>query len=269
MPPCHSLVVVVLLRQGAQLTIRVSVCRGGHRSDVYLCGGQSNQQYTPRSMAGMNNMTAEIAAADGYGDTVRFMTAGMESVCGTPGAPSGRELPRADCSKPWLQLNPNISVKQWAQDGMEEQYINGSWHNFSCGRGHACREPWARASAVSLGAQAWNTFSAMCWLVGRDIHDGLGGSVPIGLISSNWGGTPVESWLPAAAAKSCNHNAQGGQLYNTMIAPFAVGPMALTGATWYQGESNIGNSDFSKNARDYRCAARTHQVVLAAHEQQH
>ena len=77
-------------------------------------------------------------------------------------------------------------------------------------------------------------------LTGRDIHDALGGSVPIGLISSNWGGTPVESWLPEAAAKSCNRNAQAGSHYNTMIAPFTVGPMALTGATWCTPEIPAG-----------------------------
>jgi hypothetical protein len=27
-----------------------------------------------------------------------------------------------------------------------------------------------------------------------------------------------------------------------MIAPFAVGPMALTGFTWYQGEANTANA---------------------------
>ena len=36
--------------------------------DVFLCGGQSNMQYTPRSMDGMNNMSAEIAAADNYAE---------------------------------------------------------------------------------------------------------------------------------------------------------------------------------------------------------
>ena len=200
--------------------------------DVFLCGGQSNMQYTPRSMAGMNNMSAEIAAADSYSDTMRFFTAGMESVCGTPGSGSGRALPRVNCTEPWTQLNPNISVTNWTSDGSEAQFINGTWMNESCGKGHACREPWARASAEHLGSQAWNTFSAICWLVGRDVHDALGGEVPIGLISSNWGGTPVEMWLPETAAKSCSRNAQGGGFYNTMIAPFAVGPMALTGATW-------------------------------------
>eukprot|EP00908_Phaeocystis_cordata_P008726 Transcript_19422.p1 GENE.Transcript_19422~~Transcript_19422.p1 ORF type:complete len:329 (-),score=91.77 Transcript_19422:118-1104(-) len=33
-----------------------------------------------------------------------------------------------------------------------------------------------------------------------------------------------------------------------MIAPFTVGPMALTGASWYQGESNVGAAAF------YSCA---------------
>ena len=31
--------------------------------DVFLCGGQSNMQYTPRSMAGMNNMSAEVRSS--------------------------------------------------------------------------------------------------------------------------------------------------------------------------------------------------------------
>jgi len=33
-----------------------------------------------------------------------------------------------------------------------------------------------------------------------------------------------------------------------MIVPYTVGPMALKGATWYQGESNVGQTDY------YTCA---------------
>ena len=137
--------------------------------DVFLCGGQSNMQYTPRSStsyaAHMNNMTAELAAADAYGDSMRLFTAGMESVCGTPGATdSGRALPRSDCSKPWPQLQPNVSVSasDWTQNGTEEQLINGSWHKEVCGYGRACRAPWARASSRALGAQAWNVRRHVC-----------------------------------------------------------------------------------------------------------
>jgi len=50
------------------------------------------------------------------------------------------------------------------------------------------------ASAAALGGvtstapkgAGWNTFSAVCWLTGKYIHDALGGTVPIGLISNNW-----------------------------------------------------------------------------------
>ena len=34
-----------------------------------------------------------------------------------------------------------------------------------------------------------------------------------------------------------------------MIAPFAVGPMAVTGFTWYQGESDLG----FPNSNNYKC----------------
>ena len=51
--------------------------------DVLLCSGQSNMQYTPKSMSGMNNATAEIASADAYADTMRFFTVGQQTSCGS------------------------------------------------------------------------------------------------------------------------------------------------------------------------------------------
>lgn len=42
-------------------------------------------------------------------------------------------------------------------------------------------------------------YTAVGYYFARDIHREIG--VPIGLVNSNWGGTPVEAWLPAAAAR--------------------------------------------------------------------
>jgi len=96
----------------------------------------------------------------------------------------------------------------------------------------------AGAKTVTDGSR-FNYFSAVCWFFGKGIHDGLGGKVPIGLVSNNWGGTRVEQWMSPSTSLPCGH-ASSGELYNAMIVPYTVGPMAVTGFTWYQGESDIG-----------------------------
>lgn len=95
----------------------------------------------------------------------------------------------------------------------------------------------------------------------------LGGKVPIGLLSTNWGGTPIEAWMPVDAINSCAAESRApddqvqredlswnpdrrragdadpnspAALYNTMLAPLQH--MSITGALWYQGESNVGSS---------------------------
>ena len=169
---------------------------------VRVCrvSSQSNMQYTPHSMAGMNNASAEIAAADAFTD-IRYFTVGMDI---------GSDVPLN-------QLNPNFRHR-----------------DPTCAGGKSCRTNWTHASAAALGAQAWDTFSAVCWLFGRDVYRRLNGTVPIGLVSSNWGGTPIQSWQPLASARDCtSKGAKGGNLYNAMIAPYTVGPMALHGVTWY------------------------------------
>lgn len=48
-------------------------------------------------------------------------------------------------------------------------------------------EPWARVSPKSVA-----NFSAVAYFFGRDLGEKL--HIPIGLIESNWGGTPGEAW---------------------------------------------------------------------------
>lgn len=92
------------------------------------------------------------------------------------------------------------------------------------------QQPWSVANNLSLFASdhgSFSYFSAVCWFFGKEVSDGLDNQVPIGLISNNWGGTRVELWM------------RSGDLFNAMIHPYLMGPMALTGFTWYQGEANI------------------------------
>ena len=59
---------------------------------------------------------------------------------------------------------------------------------------------WSVASNVTAASGA---NSAVCWLYGRMIHEGLGG-VPMGLVHTSWGGTSIEWWSPPGALKDCN-----------------------------------------------------------------
>ena len=94
---------------------------------------------------------------------------------------------------------------------------------------------WQEATPDSV-----KTFSAVGYYFGRDLQRDL--KVPIGLISSNIGGTTAERWMSKDAIDSNPEikdmrSPQGRHdLYNAMIAPLA--PYGVKGAIWYQGESN-------------------------------
>jgi sialate O-acetylesterase len=99
------------------------------------------------------------------------------------------------------------------------------------------------------GPGAVDRFSAAGYYFGRDLEKAL--NKPVGLIESDWGGTPAQAWTPRAflennpdlkglVPKTFNGKAanQGTVLYNGMIAPLQ--PYAIKGVIWYQGESNAG-----------------------------
>ena len=103
-------------------------------------------------------------------------------------------------------------------------------------------EPWQVASNTTIredfgpGHTLFSTFSAVCWFFGRGVADALarraGTPVPVGLISSNWGGTKLEVWTPPDAFGACGRAVEAAPMYNAMIVPYTVGPMALAGFTW-------------------------------------
>lgn len=94
-------------------------------------------------------------------------------------------------------------------------------------------------------------FSSVAYFFGRELHQNL--KVPVGIINSSWGGTPVEVWLKkelitedaqlAQASKKLNEVAwwpsNPGLAYNAMIHP--ITKFNIAGCIWYQGESNRVN----------------------------
>ncbi|MDO3695361.1 sialate O-acetylesterase [Wenyingzhuangia sp. chi5] len=83
--------------------------------------------------------------------------------------------------------------------------------------------------------------------------------VPVGLMVSAWGGTPIEIWTPENiikkdtvllnAANKLTPVSYGpikpGKAFNTMINPL-IG-YKIAGALWYQGESNVGSDVYDEN----------------------
>lgn len=103
---------------------------------------------------------------------------------------------------------------------------------------------WQLATPETVG-----DFSAVAYAFARALGEARG--APIGIISTNYGGTPAEAWTsreklratPEAAALADSVSPDphsGASLYNAMIAPLT--PYAIRGAIWYQGESNAGRA---------------------------
>jgi sialate O-acetylesterase len=102
---------------------------------------------------------------------------------------------------------------------------------------------WAVCDSTTI-----KNFSAVGYYFGKHLNEDL--DVPIGLIGSNWGGTPAEVWTPeeqvdnhAVLKEAATNNkptawwpVSPGYAYNAMIAPLVN--YKIAGTIWYQGESN-------------------------------
>ena len=89
------------------------------------------------------------------------------------------------------------------------------------------KSEWVHCTPETIVAGGWGGFSAALYYFGLKLQKEL--NVPIGLIESAWGGSPIEQWiLPGDKT---------GGMYNGMIAPLE--PFAICGAIWYQGENNV------------------------------
>ena len=107
------------------------------------------------------------------------------------------------------------------------------------------------ASWAKCGPETVRDFSAVAYAFGKDLQERL--KVPVGLISTNYGGTVAEAWTSretldadpefkgflAQPVDPKNANSPTG-LYNAMIHPLL--PYGIRGAIWYQGESNASRA---------------------------
>ena len=107
-----------------------------------------------------------------------------------------------------------------------------------------CEAEWQISSPASVSA-----FSAVGYFFGQTLSKVL--NIPIGLITPNWGGSNIETWMTVEAidatpginlemAKSGQaENSAPQRLWNGMILP--VCHFTARGFIWYQGESNRKN----------------------------
>lgn len=107
---------------------------------------------------------------------------------------------------------------------------------------------WALCTPESM-----RSFSAVGYYFGRKLLSDL--NIPIGIISSSWGGTPAEAWIPSRYIskdpilyKNAIEKKQEpwgpkdmGVIYNAMIHPLTKSN--IKGVLWYQGESNTSHSN--------------------------
>jgi sialate O-acetylesterase len=106
-----------------------------------------------------------------------------------------------------------------------------------------CKAKWTIADSNSL-----KSFSEAAYFFAQRINHDL--NVPVGLIEAAWGGTPAETWTPAAVVNTDEALTEAarkqtpadwwpywpGYAYNAMISP--ITNYNIAGALWYQGEGN-------------------------------
>lgn len=113
--------------------------------------------------------------------------------------------------------------------------------------------------------------SAIGYFFAKEIYEKT--NVPIGIISTSWGGTRIEQWTPDWAyqqspvfkdsAIAPNYKIEGmhpGQMYKGMMEPLI--PFAVKGVLWYQGESNCMIEDQDTYVEKFRLFVNAWRSLL-------
>jgi len=121
-------------------------------------------------------------------------------------------------------------------------------------------QPWTVASPSSVGGGNWTYFTAIGWFFGRDLYNKLNKSIPLGLISANYGGTIIQEHTKEDYLLQCPQGPNpahptdfNSDVWHKMIEPFTWGPLAFKGVIFYQAESNIDAIGPGMGGQYYGC----------------
>ncbi len=80
----------------------------------------------------------------------------------------------------------------------------------------------------------------------EELKEQEGQTVPVGVVTADWGGTNIEQWLSSAGNREVGSPADENNsvLYNGMACAFKN--MKVAGVIWYQGCSNVDRAHFYK-----------------------
>ena len=110
---------------------------------------------------------------------------------------------------------------------------------------------WDICTPQTVKQGGWNGFSAVGYFFGRGLSQDL--HVPIGLIESNWGGTPAEAWTSTEALSTMadfrptlaamkQMQANGGDIAALMTLWYAKHDPGSAGKTW--ADSDLNTTDW-------------------------
>ena len=196
--------------------------------DVYFCSGQSNMWLPMEHTFSRNDSVSAIEA--GKYHNIRMMTAislaSQQPVYVTNRSALGGDDPNFPADK---GLSPGGSA--WTTAAQMASGISPGTHN-----------AWG-GYTFAYNQSSLNLYSATCFYFAQSLTDLIGEEVPLGLITSAWGGTMIESWMDNSTLATCPQTGQrvssaNGELYNGMVLPYVN--MSLRGYIWYQGENNVG-----------------------------
>jgi hypothetical protein len=133
------------------------------------------------SLNQMTGATAEIQLAN----TPKYRSIRLMTV-----TPTHSPVPNADLS---IMQNWSVADSNSVGGGAANKSFRYTHTSVICTIRHPLPSQTRLTSGCRWSCAACSYFSAACWVQGRHLFDRLGGSVPIGLTTSAFGGTQIHA----------------------------------------------------------------------------